>query len=241
MKNKKKYWYIGEDGKRHYVSRKADLPYKERKRRNKKKAKLSEKEKYRRKVEAARKRSESLKKFYESKEGEKLKKKLSEKAKERAKRKKEREQYPMSQVPVEATTALDRVYDIINELPNEVYFSKGQYVDVESYKERYLDAIEKQISLAEVVDKKTGEILVDGKQAYNNYLEQYMSIIENIKVAIEVNSQESIIVANCELLLTILLSNNYVPMEANMDLTDLQRYSDYDAEQLMEELLSQKG
>ena len=232
--NKKRYWYVNEQGKRTYVSRKKDLPYKVRKARSKK-PKLSEKERYIRKVEAAQKRSESLKKFYKTEAGEKLKKELSRKAKERAKQKRQKELYPISKVPVEALTATDRLIEIINDLPDKRYYYYDQYVDVAVYKNYFLREIASEQRKAEKIDYETGEILKEGEQAYEDYLQSVMGRIEQLSYTVIFSTNKSEIESaldGIDYLIHGLSTQNAV---MKRELTRLQQFMDLDYEEMYED------
>ena len=236
-KKKLRYYYVNEQGQRVYVSTKKELPYKVRKARSKK-PKLSEKERYRRKAEAAKKRSEALKKFYKTKEGEKLKKELSRKAKERAKKRK-KEEYPVSKTPVEALTATDRLIEIINDLPDKRYYYYDEYVDVAVYKDYFLREIESEQRKAEKINYETGEIIKEGEQAYEDYLQSVMGRIEQLSYTVIFSTNKSEIESaldGIDYLIHGLSTQNTAMMR---ELTRLQQFMDLDYEEMYEDDLSE--
>lgn len=237
---KKRYWYVTSEGKRKYVSTKKELPYRERKKRSKKK-KISAKEAYAKKVQAARKRSESLKKYWESEEGKKQKKLLSERQKRRAKAKKRvaethkpkgAEDLGFTKEVVTVSSNIERVKELLDSLPNTSYSGYNNEFAIRDRVEEILSEMETAIETAEYVDENTGEIF-EGEQAYNIYLEPHMPQIEKLYMDIwYFISRPTNVYRNLFEILNIIKGFNNISKEQNIRFTETQRRGDIDTEEL---------
>lgn len=240
--NKKRYWYLTSEGKRKYVSTKKDLPYRERKKRSKTR-KISAKEAYTRKVLAARKRTESLKKFWESEEGKRKKKLLSDRQKRRAKAKKKVEQtykpkgaedLGFTNQIATVSSNIERVKKLLDDLPNTSYSSYGKENEftIRDRVDEILREMDAAIAAAEYVDENTGEIF-EGEQAYNIYLEPHMSQIEKLYMDIwYFISRPTIVYRNLFEILNIIKGFNNISKEQNIRFTETQRRGDINTEEL---------
>ncbi|MBR6647599.1 MAG: cell envelope integrity protein TolA [Clostridia bacterium] len=240
MKNKKRYWYVTNEGKRKYVSTKKELPYRERKKRSKQK-KISAKEAYTKKVLAARKRSESLKKFWESEEGKRKKKLLSDRQKRRARAKKKVEQthkpkgaedLGFTKAVATVSSNIERVKELLDSLPDTSYAGYNDKFAIRDRVDEIFREMETAIETAEYVDPNTGEIF-EGEQAYNIYLDPHMPQIEKLYMDIwYFISRPTVVYRNLFEILNIIKGFNNISKEQNIRFTETQRRGDIDTEEL---------
>lgn len=240
--NKKRYWYVTGEGKRKYVSTKKELPYRERKKRSKQK-KISAKEAYAKKVQAARKRSESLKKFWESEEGKRKKKLLSDRQKRRAKAKKKvvethrpkgAEDLGFTKAIATVSSNIERVKELLDSLPDTSYsgYGKENEFTIRDRVDEILREMDAAIETAEYVDPNTGEIF-EGEQAYNIYLDPHMPQIEKLYMDIwYFISRPTVVYRNLFEILNIIKGFNNISKEQNIRFTETQRRGDIDTEEL---------
>ncbi len=238
--NKKRYWYVTSEGKRKYVSTKKELPYRERKKRSKQK-KISAKEAYAKKVQAARKRSESLKKFWESEEGKRKKKLLSDRQKRRARAKKKVEQthkpkgaenIGFTEKVASVPSAIERLKELLDSLPDSSYSGYGNKFTIRDRVEEIYAAMDEQIAKAHYVDENTGEIF-EGEDAYNIYLEFHMPEIERLYIDIIFHlSEPGVVYADLTKILFIVEGFENITKEQNIRFTETQRRADIDIEEL---------
>ena len=240
MKNKKRYWYVTNEGKRKYVSTKKELPYRERKKRSKQK-KISAKEAYTKKVLAARKRSESLKKFWESEEGKRKKKLLPVRQKRRARAKKKVEQthkpkgaedLGFTKAVATVSSNIERVKELLDSLPDTSYAGYNDKFAIRDRVDEIFREMETAIETAEYVDPNTGEIF-EGEQAYNIYLDPHMPQIEKLYMDIwYFISRPTVVYRNLFEILNIIKGFNNISKEQNIRFTETQRRGDIDTEEL---------
>jgi len=238
--NKKRYWYVTSEGKRKYVSTKKELPYRERKKRSKQK-KISAKEAYAKKVFAARKRTESLKKFWESEEGKRKKKLLSDRQKRRYKAKKKvdethrpkgAEDIGFTDNVASVPSAIDRLKELLDSLPDSSYSGYGNRFTIRDRVEEIYAAMDEQIAKAYYVDENTGEIF-EGEDAYNIYLEFHMPELERLYIHIIFHlSEPGVVYADLTKILFIVEGFENVTKEQNIRFTETQRRGDIDTEEL---------
>ena len=238
--NKKRYWYVTSEGRRKYVSTKKELPYRERKKRSKQK-KISAKEAYAKKVQAARKRSESLKKYWESEEGKRKKKLLSERQKRRAKAKKKvgethkpkgAEDLGFTKEIASVSSNIERVKELLDSLPDTSYSGYNEKFAIRDRVDEILREMDAAIETAEYVDPDTGEIY-EGEQAYNIYLEPHMPQIEKLYMDIwYFISQSSVVYRNLFEILNIVKGFENINKQQNIKFTETQRRGDIDIEEL---------
>lgn len=238
--NKKRYWYVTSEGRRKYVSTKKELPYRERKKRSKQK-KISAKEAYAKKVQAARKRSESLKKYWESEEGKRKKKLLSERQKRRAKAKKKvgethkpkgAEDLGFTKEIASVSSNIERVKELLDSLPDTSYSGYNEKFAIRDRVDEILREMDAAIETAEYVDPDTGEIY-EGEQAYNIYLEPHMPQIEKLYMDIwYFISHSSVVYRNLFEILNIIKGFENINKQQNIKFTETQRRGDIDIEEL---------
>lgn len=238
--NKKRYWYVTSEGRRKYVSTKKELPYRERKKRSKQK-KISAKEAYAKKVQAARKRSESLKKYWESEEGKRKKKLLSERQKRRAKAKKKvgethkpkgAEDLGFTKEIASVSSNIERVKELLDSLPDTSYSGYNEKFAIRDRVDEILREMDAAIETAEYVDPETGEIY-EREQAYNIYLEPHMPQIEKLYMDIwYFISQSSVVYRNLFEILNIIKGFENINKQQNIKFTETQRRGDIDIEEL---------
>ena len=238
--NKKRYWYVNSEGKRKYVSTKKELPYRERKKRSKQK-KISAKEAYTKKVQAARKRSESLKKYWESEEGKKKKKLLSDRQKRRVKAKKKvaethkpkgAEDLGFTKAIATVSSNIERVKELLDSLPDTSYSGYNEKFAIRDRVDEILREMDAAIETAEYVDPETGEIF-EGEQAYNIYLDPHMPQIEKLYMDIwYFISRPTVVYRNLFEILNIIKGFKNISKEQNIRFTETQRRGDINTEEL---------